>query len=109
MTSAVLENNGYKVLAAAEGTDALALYGEHANVIKVVLTDVMMPGMDGLKLTRALKEINPLVKVIASTGQATESRQAELQALGVNVILHKPYDAKKLLKALHEAIHAEGA
>jgi len=109
MTSAVLENNGYKVLASAEGTDALALYREHATVIKVVLTDVMMPGMDGLKLTRALKEINPLVKVIASTGQATETRQAELQALGVNVILHKPYDAKKLLKALHEAIHAKSA
>ena len=103
----VLKNNGYKVLAAAAGVDALSMYVEHANEIKVVLTDVMMPGMDGVDLTRALKEINPQVKVIASTGQITETHQAEFRALGVNVILGKPYDAKKLLTTLHNAIHAE--
>jgi len=106
VTALVLEKNGYKVLAAAEGTDALALYKKHASEIQIVLTDVMMPGMDGVHLARALKEINPQVKIIASTGQATEIRQAELRSLGVNVILSKPFDAKKLLSTLRDAIHA---
>jgi CheY-like chemotaxis protein len=104
--SIVLGNNGYKVLTADNGVAALALYREHANEIKVVLTDVMMPGMDGISLSRALKEIAPQVKIIASTGYATESREVELRALGVNVILSKPYDAKKLVSTLHDAIHA---
>ena len=106
MTAMVLGKNGYKVLSAANGLAALSLYNEHASEIKLVLADVMMPEMDGVKLARALKEINPQIKIIASTGQATESRQAELRALGVNVILRKPYDAQKLLAALHNSIQA---
>jgi PAS domain S-box-containing protein len=105
-TSMVLEKNGYKVITAFEGTAALALYREHANKIKVVLTDVMMPGIDGVSLSRALKEIDPQVKIIACTGHATETREVELRALGVNVILSKPYDAKKLVSTLHEAIRS---
>jgi CheY-like chemotaxis protein len=107
LMSMVLRKNGYKVLAAAGGVDALAIYAQHANEIGLVLTDVMMPGMDGMDLTRALKKINPRVKVIASTGQITETRQAQFRALGVNMILSKPYDAKKLLTTLHNAIHGE--
>ena len=67
----------------------------------------MMPGMGGVALSRALKEINPEVKIIGSTGQATESCQAELWAIGVEVILHKPYDARKLLATLHNVIYEE--
>ena len=105
-TALVLEKNGYKVLTAAEGTEALALYREHANAIALVLTDVIMPGMGGVQLAQALNEINPQVKIIASTGQASENRQAQLQAVGVKIILRKPYDTKKLLATLNDAIHA---
>ena len=103
--SMVLKNSGYEILTAFDGNEALAVYRENAHKIALVLTDVMMPGMDGVELTRGLHDINPNVKIIASTGQATETRQAELRALGVDVILRKPYDAKNLLAALHEAIH----
>ena len=102
--SLVLGKNGYKVLTAADGTSALALFREHADKIKLVLTDVMMPEMDGVELVRVLKEINPQVKIIASTGHASEIHQAELQALGVTQTLHKPYDARKLLETLHETL-----
>ena len=103
-TTLVLEKNGYQVFSASEGASALALFREHADTIKIVLTDVMMPGMDGVELTRALKEMNPQVTIIASTGHATEARQSELISLGVFRILRKPYDAKKLLATLHEAL-----
>ena len=108
MTAMVLRKHGFKVLVAAGGDEALALYREHANAIAIVLTDIMMPGMDGVELSHALQEINPRVKIIASTGQATETRQAELRAVGVEVILRKPYNAKTLLATLHDAIHPVG-
>lgn len=107
VTSMVLEKHGYKVFTAAEGTEALALYREHAKEIDLVLTDIMMPGMDGVKVAKALKAMAPRLKIIASTGQATETRQAELRALGVNVIMSKPYEVEELLATLHEAIHGQ--
>ena len=103
----VLEKNGYKVLAASSGAEALALYEKHANEIDLVITDIMLPEMDGLQLSRSLKKINPHARIIASTGQATEAQKSKLRALGVHVILHKPYDAKKLLATLHDTIHRE--
>ena len=106
-TAMILEKNGYKAFTAAEGAEALAVYEMHVDEIKIVLTDVIMPGMSGVQLALALKEINPRVKIIASTGQASENRQSQLHAAGVNTILRKPYDAKKLLTTLHDAIHAE--
>ncbi|MEI8233207.1 MAG: PAS domain S-box protein [Verrucomicrobiota bacterium] len=98
-----LKNNGFKVFTAPEGTAALALYKKHANEIDLVFTDVIMPGMDGVALSRALKAINPQVKILASTGQASDASQSELHALGVDVILRKPYDTKKLLTAIRDA------
>lgn len=98
--SMVLKNNGHKVLTSFDGNEALTLYREHESEIDLVLTDVMMPGMDGVALTRALKKINPRVKILASTGQISKLCQDELHALGVNVILPKPFDAKHLLEAV---------
>ena len=109
VTSMVLEKNDYKTFTAANGNEALALFNEHKKEIKIVLSDVMMPGMDGVELTRALKAIDPQVKIIASTGQATDTRQVELRSLGVDVILRKPYDAQRLLSVLHEVLHSESA
>lgn len=105
-TSMVLEKNGYRVLTATGGVCALTLYREYATSVEVVITDVMMPDMNGIELTRALKEINPRQKVIASTGHANQVRQAELKELGVDVILNKPYDAIKLLTTLRSVIGA---
>jgi PAS domain S-box-containing protein len=103
----VLTHNGYKVLTATNGVDAISCYVKHLADIKVVITDVMMPMLDGVNLARALVKMNPGVKVIASTGQGAEARQSEFKELGVKVILQKPYVTEKLLSALHEIIHEQ--
>jgi hypothetical protein len=105
VTEAMLMRNGYNVIIATDGVDALAIYAQRRHEIKVVLTDVMMPLLDGTKLTRALKRINNDVAIIAATGQADEARHSELKQLGVRAILLKPYRTDKLLAALHEATH----
>ncbi len=107
-TREMLENHGYQVEVAVNGREALAVFIRNNQAIELVLTDNMMPVMDGMELIRVLKEIDPRVKIIASSGldqDAEESfRPEELKALGVNSFLSKPYTADKLLIALRELL-----
>jgi PAS domain S-box-containing protein len=105
VTETMLRRNGYDVVLANDGLDALTVYAQRRNDIRVVLTDVMMPVLDGTKLTRALKRMNSDVAIIAATGQADDSRHSELKQLGVRTILIKPYSTEKLLVALNQTIH----
>lgn len=93
-----LEKYGYKVLTASNGREAIALYEQHKNEIQLVFLDMMMPYMDGLSTIQGLQEINPSVKVIATSGLA-ESRLIEsATALGAKAFLSKPYTTQELLK-----------
>jgi PAS domain S-box-containing protein len=107
----VLETNGYRILTATDGVDALTHYAQRGDRIDLVLTDVMMPYMGGVDLIRALKRINPAVRVIASTGMAGDSTEqtfvGELQEMGVTRLLWKPYKEDEMLWELHEFLHAE--
>ncbi len=109
MTKKSLEKNGYKVLTAADGVEALALYAQHPGIIDLVLTDIMMPILDGVALVRTLKKLDPCVKVIASSGISSSGghleRAAELEALEVRAFLSKPYTAEKMLRLFDEMLH----
>jgi len=100
ITKGTLETFGYKVLTANDGTEALALYADKKNEIAVVLTDMVMPFMDGPATIRALHRMNPGVKIIAASGLGTGQRAGEGMLEGVSVFLNKPYTAEKLLKTL---------
>ena len=100
ITSATLERFGYRSALAIDGTDALAVYSQRRNEIAAVITDIAMPYMDGEALVRALKKINPMVKVIAMSGLVSAEQTAELKSLNVNAFLSKPYTAKTLLDTL---------
>ena len=106
ITAEMLTRNGYNVLIATDGIDAISIYAQHMKEIKVVLTDLMMPLLDGVALTRALKKMDPNVRIVASTGQADDPRRPEFERLGIKAFLLKPYVAEKLLSAIHEAIHS---
>jgi hypothetical protein len=101
-TAAALALQGYRTLTAADGVEALAIYAEQGHSIDAVLTDVMMPIVDGVALSRALKKMNPKVRIIAATGAAEESRKQELKAFQVSQILAKPFTVGVLLAALEE-------
>ena len=93
-----------RALVAADGTEAVALYAQHKNEVAVVLTDVMMPYMDGPLTIRALQKLNPQVKIIASSGLADSVRMGEANG-AVKRFLPKPYTAEKLLTTLRELLH----
>jgi CheY-like chemotaxis protein len=71
-----------------------------------VITDIVMPVMDGVALVRAMKQSYPHIPVIACSGWGQEGLQAQLKELGVKTFLEKPYEAEKVLAALHEHLTA---
>jgi PAS domain S-box-containing protein len=104
ITKATLETYGYRAMTASDGTEGIALYAQHKDEIKVVLTDMMMPYMDGMATIRALQKMNPQVRIIASSGLTESSRAIEAAGVGVNTFLAKPYTTEALLTALAEIL-----
>ena len=107
ITRRTLEAYGYRVLTAADGTEAMALFAQHRAEVKVVVTDIMMPFMDGPTTIRELQKLDPLVKLIVTSGFADNGRRAESAGVPVKMFLAKPYTADKLLRALADLIQSD--
>jgi two-component system, cell cycle sensor histidine kinase and response regulator CckA len=109
VTRRLLVKHGYQVLTASDGASALALFAEHQGNVQVVITDMMMPHMQGLGLIRAIRESHPRTKFIAASGLAgipgTAERTQELKAMQVETFLEKPYSAERLLTALQQLLN----
>ena len=104
VTEAVLAQHGYRTMSAADGAEALTSYARERENISAVITDMMMPFVDGIALSRALKTMNPEVRIIAASGQMAEARAKELDSLNVCRVLDKPFCTSALLGALHDAL-----
>ena len=94
------------MLAANDGADAVVLYAQNKDKVKVVLMDMMMPIMDGQASIRAIRKINYEVKIIAVSG-LTEKDRLKNVADYTNSFLPKPYTAEILLKTIHEVLSAK--
>ena len=104
VTKVSLEIYNYKAITAADGQEAIALYTKHQAEIRVVLTDMMMPIMDGPTTIRTLQQINPDVKVIAVSGLSSSDKLAAAASIGVTDFLSKPFSAKELLQTLSRVL-----
>ena len=107
ITQQTLEAFGYRVLTASNGAEAVALYAKQPQQIAIVLTDMMMPVMDGAAIIRVLKTINPAVKIIAASGIDSQENLANATKVEVQDFLAKPYTAKTLLKLIREVLDRE--
>jgi CheY-like chemotaxis protein len=94
-----LESNGYRVLTAANGAEALALYEQHRERIAVVVVDLTMPVLDGFALMRTLRAINPSVLLLPASGLPPDP--TTLHELGLRAFLLKPYTDHQLLDVLY--------
>ncbi len=103
-TKQTLESFGYRALVASDGAEAISLFAARQTEITLVLTDMMMPIMDGPALIAAIKHIRPSAKVIAASGLAANGGVARVSALGVKHFLAKPYSAEEMLKLLRRVI-----
>ena len=99
---------GYEVCVAASGVEALEFFSQPQSAqnsnIAAILTDMMMPRVDGIALARALRELAPGVPIIAASGLDTAERVAGAVAAGVRYFVPKPYGADTLLHTLRSAL-----
>jgi PAS domain S-box-containing protein len=107
ITSQTLQTFGYRVITAADGAEGVAKYAQHIQEIAAVVTDMMMPVMDGVATIHALSRLNADVKIIAASGLATKGAEAEAAGAGVKLFLTKPYTASSLLVALRDLLRSE--
>lgn len=107
ITSQTLESFGYRVRVAADGAEGLALFASHREEIKAVVVDLMMPVMDGRATIKALRRIQPGLKIIAVSGLKSEASLEDAEEPGATLFLPKPFTAETLLEALHEVLHPE--
>ncbi len=104
----LLKRSGYRVLTAANGVDALTVFLQNQAEIKLVITDIMMPTMDGVALVTQLRRLKPDIKCIAASGlmgAQDNLRVEELKTNGVRHFLMKPFTLEALLRALDEELH----
>ncbi|HSH93775.1 MAG TPA: response regulator, partial [Roseimicrobium sp.] len=105
IVATTLGRSGYKVIEAADGAEGISLFHQNSDRIRAVVTDIMMPVMDGIALVRTLRQTHQNLPVIAATGLNTDNIEANLHALGVRHIISKPYSREELLQTLHEVLH----
>ena len=99
--------HGHTVLTARSAAEADAVVSQHPTVADVLLTDIMVGGDNGVDYARQLKGRLPSIRVIFMTGLAHRAPAALRSGLGP--VLHKPFSANELFKALDELLpHHEG-
>jgi PAS domain S-box-containing protein len=104
-----LEKQGYKVIEAADGAVAMQIAVAHEKVIHLLLTDVIMPGMNGRELAQRISEIRPNVKILYMSGY-TENVIGHNGMLDAGVrLLQKPFNLRDLKSKVREVLDATPA
>jgi len=98
----LLESMGYRVYPAGSGQEALAVYMEKRSEIDLVILDMIMPGISGGETFDRLREINPEIKVLLSSGYSIEGQAQEIMDRGCNGFLQKPFRLANLSRKVRE-------
>ncbi len=93
---ALLKIIGYRVLTARDGKEAVEIYSKNKDNIDIVLLDMVMPNMDGSEAYDRMKEINPGIKVLLSSGYSINSQAAKILERGCDGFIQKPFSVKEL-------------
>jgi PAS domain S-box-containing protein len=101
----MLEELGYHVLSAESGKEAVELYEANRDGIDMVILDVVMPKMGGAEVYEKLREMNPEVKVLLSSGYSLNSQAKDIMRNGCNGFIQKPYNMKLLSEKVREILN----
>ena len=104
----LLERFGYRALLARDGVEAVSLYASRQQDIAAVITDMVMPRLDGPAAIVALRAINPKVKIIGSSGVASDGGVTKAVNAGIQYFVPKPYTAETMLHVLDAVLQGKG-
>lgn len=100
----MLEANGFSVMTAMDGQDAINMYREHVRDISIVLTDMGLPSKGGWEVLEEVLKINPSAKVICASGFLDSSIRDEMLASGAVEFIQKPYAYDSLISLMRRLL-----
>ncbi len=95
---------GYTVLVARDGKEAIQLYKENKDKIDIVILDMIMPDMGGGETYDRMKENNPDIKVLLSSGYSIDGEAEEILERGCDGLIQKPFNMKQLSGSIREIL-----
>lgn len=101
-----LELRGYRILSATQGAEGLRVFHECRDQIRAVITDMMMPVMNGPAIVRALRQIDPGLPILGMTGLPERSALKGFDGLELPCLLTKPFTTEELVRALQQVLEA---
>jgi CheY-like chemotaxis protein len=100
----LISSLGYTVLTAQSGSEAIEIYKENKDGIHMVVLDMIMPEMGGGTTFDKLREVDPKVKVLLSSGYSLDGQAKEILDRGCDGFIQKPFDLKNLSKIVREIL-----
>ncbi len=101
---ALLEEEGYDVLTALDGVEAVATHARHADRISAVLLDLSLPRLGGWQAFLKMRERDPQLRCIVASGNIDPEQRAAMRKQGVHVSIRKPYGTEEMLKAIRRVL-----
>ena len=106
-TEAILNRLGYTVFLAVSGREALELYKEHQERIDMVLLDMVMPDSAGGEVYDRMKEINPKVKVLLSSGYDIDGEAEAILKRGCDGFIQKPFSLQQVSQKIRMVLEKD--
>ena len=106
LVKSVLELEGYNVLVALDGEQALSLFAQHQDEIDLIVSDLDLPRMKGDEVYIEIRKKNPDIKILFASGYIDDYMRTYLQALGVKEFVDKPYHPFQILNCIKSMLGA---
>ena len=106
--SGMLDRAGYSTLVTHEGSEALKRLGDPGANVRLLVTDLMMPGMDGLDLIRHVRMARPDLLIVAMSGLGEDEIRASATEAGADQVIPKPFTHRILLRVLSDLLRQQG-
>jgi PAS domain S-box-containing protein len=100
----ILNALGYRVFTARSGKEAIKVYKKNKDKINLIILDMIMPDMGGGKVYDRIKEINPDIKVLLSSGYSIEGQATEILKRGCNGFIQKPFNISELSQIIKKVL-----
>jgi CheY-like chemotaxis protein len=104
LVQAVLRASGYTVLHAADGLEAIDMFGTHAHAIDVVLTDLELPRLGGWEAFQQMRNVKPSIRAVVASGYFNASLRSQMLQQGAFDFVSKPYLPNDILRSVREVL-----
>lgn len=103
----ILQRRNFRVIIAGNGKKGVAALHQHLDEVRLVITDTMMPVMNGITMVQEMRRIKPTLPIIATTGLEQEKKRLEYKSLNVDDVYIKPCDLVVLCEAIKRRLHEQ--